>query len=394
MNLAEHPIFVVMLAAVLAPLLAELPLRLRVPVVVFEVVLGVIVGPQVLGLIERGPFLDTMQKAGMAAVLFMAGMEIDFERMRGRPLALATRAWVVSLALALLCVAVLHVVPGVNAPLMVTIALATTGLGVLLPRMRDEGQLDTDVGRLLFAAGAAGEVAPILAVSLALSHRYSSVQELLYLIGFLAVIGIVAAVGMGVRPPRLLAYFERTLESSSQVPVRLAILMMAGTFVLSEVLGFEGILGAFAAGMVVGLATRGEKGGPFRARLDAVCFAWLTPFFFVGTGVAFNVGQLLERPINAMLVPLVLVLFLLVRGAPTLLYGAALAPRQRLPFALFASVPSLGLVIVVTEIGTRSLLMNADVAHALVGSALLATLVLPTLGAYFEARAAKPAPAA
>lgn len=132
--------------AVVAPLLAEIPIGLRVPVVVLEVVLGILIGPHVLGLVQYGPggvlgapfggFLSVMFLVGVAATLFMAGMEIDFAQIRGRPLSLALRGWIASLGLALLVVAVLHVIPGVHAPMMVVIALATTGLGVLLPSHR------------------------------------------------------------------------------------------------------------------------------------------------------------------------------------------------------------------------------------------------------------------
>lgn len=388
MSLTDHPILFIMLVAVLAPLLAEIPSRLRLPVVVLEVVLGIVVGPQLLGLVEPTDFTNVMFKSGMAAVLFMAGMEVDFERVRGAPLVLALRGWVISLTIAFVAVAALHVVPEVHAPLMVVIAMATTGLSVILPRLRDSGQLETSGGRMLFAAGVVGEVGPILAVSLALSTRYSTWQEAGYLVAFIAVIAVVAAIGMGARPPKLLALLSRTMESSTQLPVRLSMLLLAATFAASEVLGFEGILGAFAAGMVVGLATRGEAGRDFRMKIDAVCFGWLTPFFFVGTGVLFEADAVLAKPINALLVPALVLLFLLVRGLPTLLYGHHLRREDRVAFALNAAIPSIGLVIVITHVGIRGGVMHPDTAHALVGAALLATLVFPIAASFIEARAA------
>jgi hypothetical protein len=136
--------------------------RLRVPVVVLEVVLGIITGPRVLGLLQPNPFLSVMYVIGMAATLFMAGMEIDFEQVRGRPVSLALRGGVASVGLALLVLALLRLTPGVHAPMMVAIALSTTGLGALLPILRDGGQLDTPFGRLLLAVGMIGEVGPFL----------------------------------------------------------------------------------------------------------------------------------------------------------------------------------------------------------------------------------------
>jgi hypothetical protein len=122
----------------------------------------------VLGLVQAEGFLSTMQHIGTAAVLFMAGMEIDLEQIRGRPLSLALRGWIASVGLAFLAVAVLDVIPGVRAPWMVTIALTTTGLGALLPILRDGGQLETPFGRQLLAAGTIGEVGPIVATALCL----------------------------------------------------------------------------------------------------------------------------------------------------------------------------------------------------------------------------------
>ena len=118
-----------------------------------------------------------MFKFSMAVTLFMAGMELDFSRIRGRPLTLALGGWAVSLLIGFTVVALLHVVPRVHTPMMVTLALCTTGLGVLLPIFRDGGQLDTAFGRMVMAAGTVGEVAPIIAMSLVLSQRFSTWQE-------------------------------------------------------------------------------------------------------------------------------------------------------------------------------------------------------------------------
>ncbi len=394
MRLSNHPVFVVLLAAVAAPLLTELRIGRRVPVVVLEVILGIVVGPHVLGLIQFDVFLSAMLAIGMAAVLFMAGMEIDFEQIRGRPLSLALGGWVISVGVAFLTVAVLHVIRGVQAPLMVIIALTTTGLGALLPILRDGGQLGTPFGRLVLGAGTVGEVASIAAVSLTLSDRYSTWQEFGFLLAFLGLVVLAAAVGMGARPPRLLELLKRTMHASTQLPVRLALLVLFTLVVVSVEFGFEGILGAFAAGMVVGLATRGEEGEPFRVKIDAVCFGWFTPFFFVGTGVAFDLGALTRDVVTMLLIPTLLILFLLARGMPVLLYRHDIPKPQQPPFVLFASVASLGLVVVITQIGLRARNMNQDIAQALIGAALISSLVYPTLAEVLLSRIAPSAPRA
>lgn len=151
--LVGHPVFWILAAAVLAPLLAEIPIGFKVPVVVLEVVLGIVIGPQVLNLVQFDGFVVTMFSIGMVATLLMAGMELDFAEIKGRPLILAVGGWTVSVLLGITVVGLLHVIPQVHAPLMVTLALCTTGLGVLIPIFRDSGQLRTAFGRFVLAAG-------------------------------------------------------------------------------------------------------------------------------------------------------------------------------------------------------------------------------------------------
>ena len=181
---------------------------------------------------------------------------------------------------------------------MVTLALCTTGLGTLIPIFRDSGQLKTRFGRLMIAAGTIGELGPIVAMSLLLSQTYSTWQETCFLLAFLVIVGFAVAVGTGARPPRLLAFLSRQMHASTQLPVRISLLMLAVMFVLAEEFGFESILGAFAAGMIVGVTTRGEGGKSFREKIDAVSFGWFYPFFFVGTGVKFDITALVKDPMT------------------------------------------------------------------------------------------------
>jgi Kef-type K+ transport system membrane component KefB len=385
--LADHPIFVVFLVAVAAPLLAQTRLGSRLPVVVFEVVLGIVIGPQVLQLVADHGFLAFMREVGMVAVMFMAGMEIDFARIRGRPLALGTTGWLASLAVGTAALLVLQPLLGLSLPAMLVIALATTGLGTLLPILRDGGLLATPLGALLLAAGTVGEVGPIVAASLVLSSRFSTWQEFALLAVFLGLVAMAIALGAGLRPPKLLALLARTMHSSTQLPVRLALLLLATLIFLSQRFGFEAAIGAFAAGLIVGVAARSPDGEDFRKKIDAVCFGWFAPFFFVGTGVAFDVAALGRDLQTMLLVPTFLLLFLLARGLPAWLYRRDLPQRELAALALSSSVASLGIVVVITSVGLKSGHLDADVAQALIGAALLSLLVYPTAARMLLARA-------
>jgi Kef-type K+ transport system membrane component KefB len=387
-----HPIFWVLVAAVAAPLLAEIPLGFKLPVVVIEVVLGIVIGPHVLGLVQFEGFVTAMFTLGMATTLFMAGMELDFSGIKGHPLYLASAGWILSVLVGITIVGLLHVIPQVDAPLMVTLALCTTGLGVLVPVFRDSGQLETAFGRLVMAAGTLGEVGPIIGMSLLLSQQYSTLQEIGFLLAFLLIVGVAIVVGLGVRPPRVLALLSRHMHRSTQLPVRISLLMVAALFLLAEQFGFESIFGAFAAGMVVGQATRGESGKPLREKIEAVSFGWFYPFFFVGTGIKFDIAALGRDLATMLLVPAFAALFLAIRGAPVFLYRGDVARAQRLPFVLSSAVPSLSIIVVITEIGTRAKTMNSDVAAALIGAALLAVLLFPTIAGALLSRGSAPLP--
>ena len=388
--LIGHPIVWILVASVLAPLLAEIPVGFKLPVVVLEVVLGVVIGPHVMGLVQFEGFVVTMFLFGMASTLFMAGMELDFSEISGRPLSLATGGWLVSALLGITVVGLLHVIPQVDAPLMVTLALCTTGLGVMVPVFRDGGQLETPFGRLFMAAGTLGELGPIVAMSLLLSTQYSTWQEIGFLLVLLAVVGMAVVVGVRARPPKLLALLGRGMHASTQLPVRISLLVLAALIVLADQFGFERILGAFAAGMVVGQATRGEDGKALREKIEAVSFGWFYPFFFVGTGVKFDIAALGQDLTTMLLVPAFAVLFLVVRGAPVFLYRDVIAKAERLPFALSSAVPSLSIIVVITEIGIQAKTMNPDVAAALIGAALLAVLLFPTIAGVMLQRVVAP----
>lgn len=377
--LVGHPVFWILAAAVLAPLLAEIPIGFKVPVVVLEVVLGIVIGPQILNLVQFDGFVVTMFMIGMAATLLIAGMELDFAEIKGRPLFLAVGGWTVSVLLGVTVVGLLHAIPQVHAPLMVTLALCTTGLGVLIPIFRDSGQLRTAFGRFVLAAGTLGEVGPIVAMSLLLSQHYSTWQEAGFLLAFLAIVAIAIAVGVRARPPKVLAMLSRHMHRSTQLPLRMSMLMLAALLLLADKFGFESILGAFAGGMVLGQATRGEDGKALREKMETIAFGWFFPFFFVGTGIKFNIAALGQDLTTMLLVPVFALLFLIVRGTPVLLYRGHIDTAQRLPFALSSAVPSLSIIVVITEIGVRARSMNPNVAAAMIGAALLSVLLFPTI---------------
>jgi len=389
--LIGHPVFWILAVAVLAPLLAEIPTPFKVPVVVLEVLLGIVIGPHVLNLVHFDGFVETMFDFGMAATLFVGGMELDFADIKGRPMLLAVGGWTISVLLSVTVVGLLHAIPHVRTPLVLAMALCTTGLGVVAPGFRDSGLLGSPFGRFVLAAGTLGEVGPIVAMSLLLSQQYSIWQEGAFLLVFLLIIAVALAIGVGARPPKALEILGRHMNKSTQLPVRISVFMLAGLLVLAQKFGFENFTGAFAAGMILGTATRSERGSVLREKMETLSFGWFYPFFFVGAGIQFDLGALGHDLPTMLLVPAFAVLFLVIRGVPVLLYRGNLDTAHLLPFAFSSAVPSLTIIVVITQTGVKAKSMTPDVAAAMIGAAMLSVLLFPTIAGSHLSRASRAA---
>ena len=372
----------VLLAAAAAPILAAAVGRIRagvlVPVVVFELALGALIGPDGLGLAEVDDILEFLGQLGLGFLFFFAGYEIEFDRIRGTPLRLAVLGWLITLALAYSLAGLLAAAGVVLSGLLVGSALTTTALGTLLPVLRDEGQLETNLGRFVLGAGAVGEFGPVLIVTLLLSTQSDTETQLLLLAAFTAVAVLAAAVSVGA-VGRGWRFIESQMETSGQVPVRLTVLLLFGLVVMAAELGLDVILGAFAAGAILRLLLRGREVERFESKLDAVGFGLLIPFFFVTSGMTLDLSALVSSARALIELPVFLLLMLFVRGIPALLlYRRELDASGRWSLALLSGT-QLPLVVAITSIGVDTGHMRVSTAAALVGAGVLSVLIYPSL---------------
>ncbi|MEW6280758.1 MAG: cation:proton antiporter [Candidatus Eremiobacterota bacterium] len=374
---APASLLVVLLLVALAPLATYLPLPVRFPCVVVELLLGIAAGPYGLGLLAPGPMLDALSAVGMCMLFFMAGFELELDKLRGAPIGLAGRGWLGSLALALAASGLLWLTGLVQAPLLVGVALCTTAMGTLVPIMREADEIQRPFGRFVLAAGAMGEFGPIVLVSLLAVRDSSEVLEIGLLVLYLAVMLGAAYLALRVRPPRLVGVLQATMHSASQLPVRLSILLLATLVLSASDLGLDFVLGAFGAGMILALASRGPGGEPLRHKLDGLGFGFLVPILFVSSGVRFHLGAF-HNPQTVFRMGLFLGLFLVCRGLPAWLYRRHLDRSDRWALALYSST-ALPLVVAISEIGLATGRMHTDNAAALVGAGMLSVLVFPAV---------------
>ena len=375
----QTSLLVIVAAAAVAGLIVMLLApRLTIPVVVVELLLGIIIGPQVTGLAEVDPTTSFLGDLGLGMLFFFAGYEIDFERIKGRSLELAAIGWLLSLVLAYGIGGALAAAGIVVSYLYTGSSLATTAIGTLIPILSDAGEMRTKFGKYLLGAGAAGEFGPILLVTLILSTT-NPLHEALILVLFvaLAVITGILAVRSAWKGWPLI---ERTFETSSQLAVRLTVVLVFGLVALAAELGLDLLLGGFVAGMITRVALRGREVSVFESKLTAVGYGLLIPFFFVTSGMEFNLDALTSSAEGMLKVPLFLALFLVVRGTPALLlYRSVLGARDRVALAFFCAT-ELPLVVAITTVAIETGHMHSDTAAGLVGAAILSTLIYPLVG--------------
>jgi Kef-type K+ transport system membrane component KefB len=353
---------------------------LRVPALVLEIVAGIVVGPQVLGWAEIDAAVQVMSTLGVAFLLLLAGLEIDFTRLRGRLLGVTSLAWLVSLALALAIGYLLDRADLFGEPLLLGIVLSATGLGVIVPIMKDAGVLATGFGQAVIAAASVAEIATIVLLSLFYGESEGGLGSRLVLLGafagFLAVVALVIAVGEHVH--RVSGALFRLMDTTAQIRVRGAVLLLALLVAAAAGFGLEAVLGAFLAGCILKLTDRDRMmtHSGFHHKLETVGYGAFIPFFFVASGLRFDVDALFASVSTLAMVPIFLAALLVARGLPALLLRRFLGPGQLLP-AAFLQATSVSFIVVATSIGVELGVIDEGAAAAFVAAGLLSVIVFP-----------------
>src|SRR5919202_6623035 len=380
MDIGFTNLLIVAAVAFAAPLALGLVPALRLPAVVLEIVLGIVVGPQVLGWAEVDGAVQVMNLIGLAFLLLIAGLEVDFDRLRGRLLRVSGLGFVASFGIALVVGLGLHAGGFVKSPLLVAIMLAATSLGVVIPVLKDTHRVESQFGQLVIAGASIADVLTIVLLSLFFSGESSGIGAKIVLLGGFA--ALVAAVGLSIlgaqRSMRISAALVRLQDTTAQIRVRGAFLLLAVFVVLAEQFGLEAILGVFLAGAVLKLVDRDRAmtHPQFHRKLEAAGFGVFVPFFFVTSGLKFDLNALFASAGTVARVPLFLAALLLVRGAPALLYRRLVSGAEVAAAGLLQAT-SLGFFVVAGQIGMQLGLISAANGAALVAAGLLSVLLFP-----------------
>jgi Kef-type K+ transport system membrane component KefB len=372
-------LLVISVVAVVAPLVVGFLPRLRIPAVVLEIVAGIVLGPSVLGWVRVDLPVQILALFGLAFLLFLAGLEIDARRLRGRVLWLALLGYLVTLVLGTGAGFAFQAAGWVGEPLLLAVALSATSLGLVVPVLKDAGQVDSDVGQSTIAAATVADFAAIVLLSLFFSTSGGGTgAKLVLLIAFAAVVlATWFAVATAGRSMRLGAVLVRLQDTTAEIRVRFAVVLLVAFVVLAERFGLENILGAFLAGAVVSLVDRDSSSHPhFRTKLEAIGYGFLVPVFFVSSGVKLNLTGLLAHPSAWVRVPLFAAALLVVRGVPALLSRRTFGPRATAAIALLQAT-SLPFIVTATQIGMTLGKISTVTGAALIMAGLLSVLIFP-----------------
>ncbi len=381
-GLSFSGVAIVAAAAFAVPLLLGLAPSVRLPSVVLEILAGIVIGPAVLGWVQVDPPIRVLSVVGLAFVLLLAGLEVGIDRSQGRLLQAAATTSLLSFGLALILVYTLHAAGLVESPLLVAIMLTATSLGVVVPLLKDADQSGTTFGQLIIAAASIADVGTIILLSVLFSReavRLGAKVVLLSTFGIFAAAAVIAIM-RAQRSMRIGDTLVRLQDTTAQIRVRGAFLLLAAFVAMAERLGLEVIFGAFTAGAVLRLVDRDEvmTHPNFRLKLNAVGYGVFIPLFFVASGLTFNAQALLAGGPALARVPLFLVALLLVRGLPAMLYHRLIGLRRAAAAGLLQAT-SLPFIVVATQVGMELRMLSASTGTALVAAGLLSVVVFPLL---------------
>jgi Kef-type K+ transport system membrane component KefB len=377
-------LLIVVVVAFAAPLALGLAPRLRLPAVVLEIVAGIAIGPSGLGWVAVDQPVQIFSLVGLAFLLFLSGMEIDLQRLRGRILRITSLGFAGSFVIGIALGVAFHAAGYVRSPLFIAIVLSATSLGVIVPVLKDSGNIASNFGQLIVAAASIADFGTIILLSLFFSGQHSTdTTGKLVLLGLFAL--LVAGVGLAIvgfeRSARLSGVLASLQDTTAQIRVRGAFVLLVGFVALADQVGLETILGAFAAGALLSLVDRDEMmtHPELRLKLEAAGFGLFIPVFFITSGLRFDLNALFSSASTVARVPLFLLALLLVRGVPALLYRGQLGARQAAIAGLLQAT-SLPFIVAATTIGVQIGVVTTPTSAALIAAGLLSVIVFPAAG--------------
>ena len=378
------------LAAVI-PIFAKRLDRFGVPIVVFEIIAGMIVGASGLKLIEPSPILTFLAEFGFAFLMFLSGLEIDLrllnpnragnqgEQRWTQALPLGLLIFMATIVLAFTATALFAPEGATSNPLLLGLILSTTSLGVVVPVLKERDLTGTRFGQYIIVASSIADFATLLMLTTVIAVLSSGLTLDLLLIPTLLLIFIFVArlSARASRGGRFQQALNNLSSATSQIRVRGAIALMVAWVVLAETFGVELILGAFLAGAIAGLISGNEDQGE-REKLDAIGYGFFIPIFFIMVGARFNLQAVLNSTEGLLLLLWLIIVAFTVKVVPALLLRLRFTWRQTISGGMLLSA-RLSLIIAASAIALDMGLISETVNSDIIMLAIITVTIAPFL---------------
>ncbi len=387
-----NSLLLITILAVAVPVALNRVRRLRIPIVVGEIMVGILIGKSGFDLVEPNPILHFLAEFGFTFLMFLSGLEISMKTVLGasdtasagprwqRPLPLAFLMLGLTIAMATVVGYGVTAAGMARNPILMGLILSTTSLGIVVPILKERALTASLYGQTLLVSAVVADFVTLLLLSVVMSVLEEGFKlELLFLLALFAIFAGAARLSHwfsdipGV--PRLM---DELSASTSQVRVRGAFAIMVIWVVLAEKIGVELILGAFMAGAIISAGSKHGGESPMRERLDAIGYGFFIPIFFINVGANFDFRALSESRAALLLVPILIAAAFAVKMLPALLLRSVFSWRETLAGGALLS-SRLSLIIAAAAIALEREMIGTATNSAIILVAIITCTFAPLL---------------
>lgn len=379
---------IVVLAAFLTPIIVN---RLNInflPVVVAEILMGIVIGNSFLNIVERDSILNILSTLGFIFLMFLSGLEIDFKAFkkdkRARQgqnddessipghLNLALTVFAFIMIISILLAYVFKWLGLVDDVLLMVIIISTISLGVVVPTLKEMNIMRTTIGQFILLVAVLADL-----VTMILLTVYGAINgqggSTIWLIGILVVFTAISYI-LGVQFKRM-SFLQKLMDGTTQIGIRAVFALIILLVALAEGVGAENILGAFLAGVVVSLLNPDEE---MVEKLDSFGYGFFIPIFFIMVGVDLNIPSLIKEPKLLIIIPILIVAFIISKLIPVMFIRRWFDMKTTIASA-FLLTSTLSLVIAAAKISERLNAISAETSGILILSAVITCVFLPII---------------
>ncbi|HCD8573112.1 TPA: monovalent cation:proton antiporter family protein [Staphylococcus aureus] len=379
---------IVVLAAFLTPIIVN---RLNInflPVVVAEILMGIVIGNSFLNIVERDSILNILSTLGFIFLMFLSGLEIDFKAFkkdkRARQgqnddessipghLNLALTVFAFIMIISILLAYVFKWLGLVDDVLLMDIIISTISLGVVVPTLKEMNIMRTTIGQFILLVAVLADL-----VTMILLTVYGAINgqggSTIWLIGILVVFTAISYI-LGVQFKRM-SFLQKLMDGTTQIGIRAVFALIILLVALAEGVGAENILGAFLAGVVVSLLNPDEE---MVEKLDSFGYGFFIPIFFIMVGVDLNIPSLIKEPKLLIIIPILIVAFIISKLIPVMFIRRWFDMKTTIASA-FLLTSTLSLVIAAAKISERLNAISAETSGILILSAVITCVFVPII---------------